>query len=83
MARTARCKFTVTSFIPNEHASHEGAGTVTMEAVYDEPLTEDDAGFSKYTPWGSMEFGVENPALDGFFKVGESYYIDISPASEG
>lgn len=66
----ARCKFTVTS-VDN--------GTVNMNTQYDEALSKEDHAFSTFTPWGNMQFGLNNPNLDGFFKPGQAYYIDITP----
>jgi hypothetical protein len=68
--KSARCKFTVTS-IDN--------GTINMTTQYDGELAKEDNSFSKTTPWGNMSFGLNNPNLDGFFKPGQAYYIDITP----
>jgi hypothetical protein len=44
------------------------------------PEGEEDARFHKYTPNGSMQMTVDNPAIDGFFEIGKSYYLDIAAA---
>lgn len=75
MPRKARCKFTVET-VEGEAGAQK---TVKMRTQYDEPLTKEDEAFSKYTPWGEMSFGVDNPALEGFFQPGKDYYIDITP----
>ncbi len=67
----ARCKFTATAVQD---------GTVELTTQYDSALSNEDAAFSKATPWGSMKFGLDNPALDGFFVPGKAYYVDITPA---
>jgi hypothetical protein len=71
----ARCKFRCDSVEP------QGADTVkvTLGTHYDSELAKEDEAFSKYTPWGSMSFGVTNPALEGFFEPGKQYYVDIRP----
>ena len=75
--RATVCKFQCTAVTPpNEIES----GSVTLGAVYtDDP---DDRAFSLSTPWGEMTFGLDNPALDGFFVVGEQYMITITKAED-
>lgn len=76
MAERTRCKFVC------ESAEKVGQQTtVRMRAQYESPNSvPEDQQFTKYTPWGTLEFGVENPALDGFFQPGKAYYLDITPA---
>lgn len=45
---------------------------------YDPSLPEDQR-FSKYTPSGSFEMIVDNPAALEQFKFGECYYLDFNP----
>jgi hypothetical protein len=79
MVQKARCKFTVTSV----EGDDESDATVRLEAQYDPELTKEDEAFSKFTPWGTMEFGIANPELKGFFKEGQAYYVDLTPVEEG
>lgn len=78
MAEKARCKFTVID-IQGDPASDSGA-TITLNTQYEEALSKEDVAFSKATPWGEMTFGLNNPALADFFKLGKAYYVDITPA---
>lgn len=72
MADRARCKFRC------ETVEGGNQKTVKLRAHYDAELSKEDEAFSKYTPWGTLEMGIENPALDDFFKPGECYYLDLS-----
>jgi hypothetical protein len=35
--------------------------------------------FMKATPWGQVEFIVDNPAATAQLTIGEYYYFDINP----
>jgi hypothetical protein len=76
MVKTARCMFTVVQ------GSTDGEGMIKLEAQYDEAMTKEPNSFSKYTPWGNMAFGLNQPNLAGFFEPGKKYYIDITPVEE-
>ena len=45
--------------------------------LYDNTIPEDQA-FTKYTPNGSIEMLVDNPAVEGQFEIGKQYYVDFS-----
>lgn len=52
-----------------------------MSTVYEDPsLDTENARFTKATPWGSVELGIDNPAALEQFAVGKSYYADFHPA---
>jgi hypothetical protein len=82
-----RAKFTVTS-----KTTPEGSDTtaVKFNAVNradaappteaDDPCSGEDSVFGKYTPWGTIEMGIRNPAAADQFEVGKSYYCDFTPA---
>jgi hypothetical protein len=79
MPKRARCKFTVTKAdgtpgTPGQYDEQK----VLMHTRYAEDDPE-DTKFSAATPWGTLEFGVSNPNLAGFFVEGETYYVDITP----
>lgn len=75
----ARCKFTVTLAEPMGTGA-PGNEIVKMSTQYDPELSKEDAAFNTATPWGNMEFSINNPNLAGFFQQGKAYYIDITPA---
>lgn len=47
---------------------------------YDPELCSDDRRFSEATPSGELSMDIDNPALEGFFEPGASYYIEIRRA---
>lgn len=50
-----------------------------FDAQYDTTIPEDQR-FSQATPSGTMRMQVNNPAANEFFKLGEDYYLDFTPA---
>lgn len=68
----AICKFRCCSVAKTE-SPYE---VIKLTTDYDPTLPEDQS-FTKFTPSGSMEFNLQNPALDGFFVPGKKYYVEI------
>lgn len=57
-----------------------GLGTrFTFNAACNDGTPEHDR-FHKYTPSGSLEIHVDNPAAEAMFAVGQHYYMVIEPA---
>lgn len=46
---------------------------------YDMSIPEDQR-FQKATPSGSAEFNIDNPSAIEQFTLGDSYYVDFTPA---
>ena len=70
-----RCKFrlvAVTDFGSGYAKRYKFEAVSTSE-------TPEDERFVKYTPWGTLEVGIDNPAVVASLKIGECYYLDISP----
>lgn len=76
------CKFRCASVERAFDNAPPGTDKVTLRTTYDEPLTKQDEAFSRYTPWGDMEFGIDNPNLAGFFVQGKDYLITIEPVEK-
>lgn len=57
---------------------------VTFDTVYEPDASRDteNARFTKATPWGKIEMGIDNPAALEQFKAGKQYYVDFTPADE-
>lgn len=76
-----RCKFQIRSVTPVE-----GGEGVTVEAAAVWDGSPENREFSKYTPWGDLKFGVDNPAaLPAFLEGGElapgrEFFLDLTPA---
>lgn len=73
-----RAKFRVISETRTAFAL-EHSRLVKFQAMYDPSLPEDQR-FAKATPSGSLEIHVDNP--DVHFELGQSYYLDFTPADE-
>lgn len=72
-----RCKFQCLSKEP----AYEGATDsfkVKFGTVYDPNRVEDEA-FTKYTPSGTLEALITNPAALAKIEVGKSFYVDLTP----
>lgn len=40
----------------------------------------EDNTYARYTPEGTLKLAITNPALRGFFKPGQKFYVDMTPA---
>lgn len=77
---TVRAKFVCSSIkyfndpvqFPNGHREF------TFTAQYDMSIPE-DRRFQKATPWGEFKMNVDNPAVFDLFKIGQAYYLDLTP----
>ncbi len=74
-----RAKFKIDSVTRLPHGE-----ILNMRAIcpdkFDEAGLSEDSSFSKWTPSGSLEMRVTNPALFGTLNPGDSYYLDFSKA---
>lgn len=78
------CKFTVQEVhLLKNMNSHEQYGDelIKMSAEYD-PNKNDDVAFSIYTPVGSLEFRLSNPALKRQFEPGQVYMVHLVPVED-
>ncbi len=55
---------------------------VSFRTVTELDATKDseNARFTLATPWGEIRLGIDNPAALAQFEVGNSYYVDFTPA---
>jgi len=70
-----RCRLQCTKLALNEY----GTGTVEFETRYDAKLCEEQAAFQQATPWGKVEFQIDNPRATAQLQEGKDYYLDVSP----
>lgn len=67
-----RAKFRVDRIVDNN---------IFMSVTYEDPsLDTENAKFTKATPWGICNLGIDNPKAIEQFEVGKYYYADFSPA---
>lgn len=62
-----------------------GSEVLTMRPVckkdgYPEDGSDEDNTFAKFSPSGSLELVVANPAIIGQFNPGDTYYLDFTKA---
>ena len=57
---------------------------IVMGTVYEADATADteNARFTRATPWGRLEMGIDNPVALSQFQVGKCYYADFTPAPD-
>ncbi len=57
---------------------------VRFRTVYEGDTSKDteNARFTKATPWGTIDLGIDNPDAIKQFEVGKSYYVDFSEAPQ-
>lgn len=64
----------------------EQSETLKFRAVaaksYNSDGMDEDNTYAKFSPSGTIELTVANPALLGKFNPGETYYIDFTPVDE-
>ncbi|KZL17678.1 hypothetical protein PsAD2_03015 [Pseudovibrio axinellae] len=73
-----RAKFFVTK-ITNHHNPSPGevSAEVTLNAVHN---GNDNEGWSKWTPSGELKMTITNPAALEQLGLGDTFYIDLTPA---
>lgn len=84
-----RCKFQVNevarlawNIVTKPDEPKRYAERIKLTAVCgDEPGSENQS-FSEFTPSGTLEIFVTNPAIVGTFEPGGFYYLDIIPATK-
>ncbi len=57
-----------------------GSSSLKFSAVYDDGIAKENAGFSKATPWGTIEVSIDNPEALAQYEIGKYYYFDSNPA---
>lgn len=77
-ARTTRAKFHCDGFDVNNDVI-DSPKVYQFSAVTDDGTPENER-YHRYTPGGSLQLAVDNPAVS--FKPGDFYYLDITPADE-
>ena len=63
-----------------EIKNYGGTNTIYVFSAVSDQSTPENERFTRYTPSGKLELSVDNPAIDGFYEVGEFYYLDMTKA---
>lgn len=80
MSKNTRAKFqcnSVTDFGHGDYCSQEAKLTAVMP---NKDSVEENGQFNNATPNGQLTITIDNPAVQGFFKPGVQYYLDIQAA---
>lgn len=70
---SVRAKFRCV-YVQKDHADH---GVVHFQAVTSG--SEENESYWKYTPWGELKMGVDNPQAFEKFEEGREYYLELIP----
>lgn len=87
--RKMRAKMRVSAVLPWPPA---GDGVVRQERLmlscvaksggYPADGADEDNTFAKFSPSGVLDLQIANPALIGTFEVGDTFYVDFTPAEK-
>lgn len=77
MTTIMRAKLTIAGIVG------DAVQTLSFRAVgasqYPEDGLDENNTFAKYTPQASLSMTINNPALVGKFKLGDTFYVDFTP----
>ncbi len=87
MTTTMRAKLRVGSVFPyrNPETGETISETVTFHGVakngaYPADGSDEDNTFAKFSPSANLQILIANPALFGAHEVGDTFYVDFTPA---
>lgn len=75
-----RAKMVVQCVTRTEYGEKLNMAPVSKPGGYPEDGSDEDNTYAKFSPSGSLELTVNNPALFGKFNPGEKYYLDFTKA---
>lgn len=73
-----RAKMKVQSVTLTEYGEILKMNPVCKSGLYPADGTDEDNTYAKFSPSGSLELTVNNPALHGQIKPGQTYYLDFT-----
>ena len=80
---SVRAKFFVTEIKHTGTPGSDPYATITLAPVFGTYGNgQANESWSKYTPSGKIEMAVTNPAAIDQFAVGQSYFVDFTPAGK-
>ena len=75
---TMRAKFTITTITRHSYGETLKMTPVCKSGSYPADGSDEDNTFAKFSPSGSLELTIANPALIGTFNPGDTYYLDFT-----
>lgn len=79
---TMRAKMVVSKVEGNDTSQRLFFRPVYPKAGYPADGTDENNSFAKWTPQADLNMTVNNPALLGKFKEGDTFYVDFTPAPQ-
>lgn len=81
---TMRAKMKVSGITQygNPVSSEALAFTAVAANEYPADGSDENNTFAKWTPSAGLTMSITNPALLGQFKIGDTYYLDFTPAPQ-
>lgn len=80
MSATMRAKMLVLQVLRTEHCDTVKMTAVARKDAYPADGSDEDNNYAKFSPSGTLELTIANPALIGKIVPGEKYYLDFTPA---
>lgn len=79
-----RAKMRVTLVTPSESGKSDQLHFcgVSKDGAYPSDGTDEDNSFALWSPSVDLSMTVNNPALVGSLKVGDTFYVDFIPVGE-
>ena len=77
-----RAKVTLTEVNLFQESDRIKMVPVCRSTPYPSDGSDEDNTFAKFSPSGSFELTIANPALVGQFRPGQKYYVDFTPVEE-
>ena len=77
-----RAKFQVTAVVKQTASETVSMVPVTGNQPFGPNGENEDNTFARYSPSGSLELCISNPALAGKFTRGQKFYVDFMEAAE-
>jgi hypothetical protein len=77
---TMRAKMRVTEVNRFENCDRLKMVAVAKNGSYPEDGSDEDNTYAKFSPQGSLEITIANPALLGRIEPGTKFYLDFTPA---
>ena len=74
MSKPMRAKMQIQTITKNSYSE-----IVEFSAVYGGSTNDEDNSFSKSTPSGTIKLQIDNKALHGVYKPGDTFYVDFTP----
>jgi hypothetical protein len=81
-----RAKVRLTGIKPYPEEGDTTQETLTFnfpakDGAYPADGSDEDQQFARFSPSGSLELTVANPNLIGKFAIGDTFYLDFTPAA--